>query len=510
MEKKILFNQDLLLDIICKKDKTSIELFEKLQKLNFTLYITSSMIPKIADSLSPFHKKKLSQVLSQKFKVITTTGIEGIKSLDSDYTNNTLLCLSFKRICNNGIIVTKDKNFVSSDFKIYSPKELLEDLNKEKFKHTQSFSMVDLKAQYHEVMEEIDQRLLKVLSDSKYILGPEVEELENKFSEYFGVRYCITVASGTDALLLSLRALAILKRGKEFWEKRDEIITTPFTFIATADTIVRAGAKPVFADIDLKGYNIDPKEIEKAINSNTVGIVPVHLYGLSCQMDKITEIAKRYNLFVLEDAAQAFGARWKDKKIGTIGEAGCFSFFPSKNLGCFGDGGLVITNNKELSEIIRLLRVHGGKDNIRHIGYKARLDTIQAAILLTKLKYIDKTNLLRREIASYYNTNLKKINFIITPFEPKEAYHIYHQYTIRVLHKKREQLQRHLHLHNIPSRIYYPTSLHKMEVFKQADKKSKKFPKSEKATQEVLSLPIDPFMSQDSLKIIVEKIKEFA
>ena len=288
--------------------------------------------------------------------------------------------------------------------------------------------MLDLQLEYQYMKSDIDTAIKKCLDHQKWILGPEVEELENKIAAYLGVKHCIGASSGTEALVLSLRALAIKLKGQEYFDKTDEIITTPFTFTATGDAILRAGTTPVFVDIDPTTYNIDPANIWKYLtqnsklqtrnSANVVGIIPVHLYGQPCNMDEIMKIAKEYNLFVLEDVAQAFGGAWNGstgpalslskgspQKLGSVGTTGAFSFFPSKNLGGFGDGGMVSTNDDELAELMRMLLKHGGKDkyNVDHIGYNARLDTLQAAILLAKFKYIDEFNEKRRRIAEIYN-----------------------------------------------------------------------------------------------------------
>ena len=374
--------------------------------------------------------------------------------------------------------------------------------------------MLDLYAEYLYMKEEIDLAIKKCLEHQKWILGPEVEELEDKVAEYIGVRHCIGVSSGTDALLLSLRALAINLKGKEYFDKTDEIITTPFTFVATGDTILRAGATPLFVDIDPSTYNINPEKIRQALsfkprNSNVIGIIPVHLYGQACQMDEITDIAKEYNLFIIEDVAQAFGGEWKGRKLGSIGKIGCFSFFPSKNLGAFGDAGMVATNDDKVAELIRMLRVHGGRDkyNVEILGYKSRLDTLQAAILLVKLKYIDEFNRKRNKIAQIYNEGLKDIEGIVLPSLTDG--HVYHQYTIRILDGKRDVLKNYLKEKGIESMVYYPLPLYKMKVFEGRCKIFEELKEAEKASKEVLSLPIEPLMKEEVVYRVIEVIKEF-
>ncbi len=245
--------------------------------------------------------------------------------------------------------------------------------------------MLDLKLEYDYMKKDIDGAIQTCLDHQRWIFGPEVKALEDRIAEYLGAKHCIGACSGTESLVLSLRALAIKIKGEEFFDKSDEILTTSFTFTATGDAILRSGATPVFVDIDPETYNIDTGKIAEycAANTNVVGIMPVHLYGQTCDMTAIMELAGKHNLFIVEDVAQAFGGGWKDKKLGTIGDAGAFSFFPSKNLGGFGDGGVVATNDDTTAEVLRMLIKHGGKDkyNVDHVGYNARLDTLQAAIV---------------------------------------------------------------------------------------------------------------------------------
>lgn len=333
---------------------------------------------------------------------------------------------------------------------------------------------IDLKAQYQTIKPEINKAIQKVLNSGQFILGQEVEKFEQEIAKYLGVEYAIGVASGTDALLLSLIALDI--------KKGDEVITTAFSFIATANTIARVGAKPIFVDINPKTFNIDASKIQEKITKKTKAIIPVHLYGQVADMDAI----KKFKVPIIEDACQAIGAEYKNKKAGTIGNLGCFSFYPTKNLGACGDGGLVTTNNKQYAEKIKILRAHGAQQKYYHqeIGLNSRLDELQAAILGVKLRHLDKWNNQRIKNAKKYNKLLSK--FVITPDYKKG--HVYHQYTIRV--KKRDKLKAYLEKHNIPIAIYYPVPLHLQKCFKYLGYKKGDFPEAEKAAKEVLSLPI--------------------
>jgi dTDP-4-amino-4,6-dideoxygalactose transaminase len=375
--------------------------------------------------------------------------------------------------------------------------------------------------------KDIDSAIKKCLEHQKWILGPEVKELEDKIAEYLGVKHCIGICSGTDALVLSLRALAIKIKGEEYWDREDLIITTPFTFTATGDAILRAGATPLFVDIDPVTFNIDALKIRdylasaSTLASQVVGILPVHLYGQSCQMDEIMDIAKEYDLFVLEDVAQAFGGMWhgsagSPQKLGSIGNIGAFSFFPSKTLGGFGDGGMVATNDDEITELVRMLIKHGGKDkyNVEHIGYNARLDTLQAAILLAKLKYVDEFNERRRKISEIYTRGLTGVRGLIMPIANHQLpityfNHVFHQYTIRVLNGRRDYLQKYLKDKGISTMVYYPVPLHKMKVFINTYAQIKNLKTSENIVKEIVSLPIDPLYNKSHIGYVLETILEF-
>ena len=381
--------------------------------------------------------------------------------------------------------------------------------------------MLDLRLEYEYMKADIDAAIQKCLDHQKWIFGPEVKELEDNIAEYLGVRHCIGVCSGTESLVLALRALAIKIQGQEYFEKSDEVLTTPFTFTATGDAILRSGATPVFIDIDPATYNIDTDKVReyliqnsklKTQNSKVVGIIPVHLYGQACNMDEIMKIAEENELFAVEDVAQAFGGAWKNKKLGSLGSTGSFSFFPSKNLGGFGDGGMISTDDDKTMELVRMLLRHGGKDkyNVDHIGYNARLDTLQAAIVLAKFKYIDEFNNGRRIIADAYNEGLKDTEGIDLPASLPEAFHVNHQYTIRVLNGKRGNLQSFLKDKGISTMIYYPYPLHKMKVFGSGRSKSHgSLEHSETATESVLSLPIEPLQKKEETLYVMDCIKEY-
>ena len=357
--------------------------------------------------------------------------------------------------------------------------------------------MLDLNAQYEPIKEDVLQAIRDVFDSKRFINGPQIAELEEKIAAYCQCKYAIGVSSGTDAILVSLMALGI--------GYGDEVITTPFTFFATAGCIYRIGAKPVFVDIDPKTYNINADLIEEKITDKTKAIIPVHLFGQIAGMDKINEIAKKHNLYIIEDAAQAIGSEYKGKRAGSIGDVGCFSFFPSKNLGCCGDGGMITTNNEELAEKIRVLRAHGSNPKYYHkiIGGNFRLDTIQAAVLLVKFPILEKWHKGRQENARYYNERLKDV--VEIPYVENYNRMIYNQYTIRI--ENRDNLQKHLKEANIGNAIYYPVPLHLQECFAYLGYEEGDCPEAEKAAKEVISIPIYPELTDEQKDYVIEEVK---
>jgi dTDP-4-amino-4,6-dideoxygalactose transaminase len=375
-----------------------------------------------------------------------------------------------------------------------SPHEI-KNMNKTSI-NTTHIPMLDLKAQHEPIKEEIKAEVKDILDSGRFILGNNVSSFEEEVASYSNAGGAVGLASGTDALHLALRALDI--------KKGDEVITTPFTFIATAEAIAYVGATPVFSDIDRESLNIGPSQIEEKITDRTKAIIVVHLFGQPADMDEIMAIAGKHNLKVIEDSAQAFGAKYKGIPVGSIGDAGCFSFYPSKNLGAYGDGGMMTTNNAEVYEKVRLLRNHGTVGPYEHgfIGYNSRLDEIQAAILRIKLRHIDTYNENRRQIASIYTSILA--HAVKCPKELQDRSHVYHQYTIRT--SKRVQISKALQDNNIASVVYYPVPLHFQEAFNYLGYKAGDFPESESAAENVLSLPIYPELEPEKAKMIAEII----
>ena len=383
--------------------------------------------------------------------------------------------------------------------------------------------LLDLKPQYKSLKKELDETLIRVAESQYFILGPEVDKMEKSFCNYLGSKYALGISSGTDALLIALMAIDI-KPG-------DEVIVPTFSFFATAGVVSRLNAIPVLVDSDPVTFNIDPVEVEKKITSRTKAIIPVHLFGQSCYMDQIMVIARKNNIKVIEDAAQAIGVQYKDGRyVGTIGDIGCFSFFPSKNLGCFGDGGLVTTNDNKLGEKLRILRVHGGEPKYYHkiIGGNFRLDALQAAILSVKLPHLDSWSEKRRANAETYTklfvdrglaaeegkTSFDDKNKVLLPkavYKNKAAavknYHIYNQYIIRV--EKRDDLRKYLAEKEIGTEIYYPVPFHMQECFSFLGYKPGDFPLAEQAANTSIALPIYPELSIEQLTYVVDTIKGF-
>lgn len=361
-----------------------------------------------------------------------------------------------------------------------------------------NIQMVDTGTQYQKIKSEIDNAIHSVIDSTQFIQGPAVKKFETNVEKYLGTKHAIGCASGTDALQIAMMALDI-KPG-------DEIITTPFTFVATTETIAILGAVPVYVDIEPATFNIDVSKIEAKITPKTKAIMPVHLYGQPCDMDPIMKIAEKHGLFVIEDAAQAMGACYKDKMICTIGHIGCISFYPSKNLGAFGDGGMLTTNDNDLAEKIRMIISHGSKRKYYHetLGVNSRLDSIQAAILDVKLKYLDKYCEARYNAAMKYNGKFKGI--FETPYIMPGVKHIFHQYSIRV--KNRDEMMEFLKSQGIPSMIYYPVPLHMQEAYKY-DYKQGDYPVSEEIAKDIISLPMHTELTDEEIDFIASKVIEF-
>ena len=388
--------------------------------------------------------------------------------------------------------------------------------------------LIDLKAQYESLADELNKATLDVLSSANYIMGKTVLDFEKEFADYIGVKHAISVGNGTDALVLALKAMGI--------GEGDEVITTPFTFFATAETISAVGATPVFVDVNKDTFNIDVTQIEEKITAKTKAIMPVHIFGQSADMDEINEIAKKHNLKVIEDACQAIGGKYKGRKIGTLGDVACFSFFPTKNLGCAGDGGMIVTNNDEIATIARALRTHGSGENGQKaynllnnieeevktvegandtvynplkyynylIGYNTRLDAMQAAILNVKIKEIDNWNAKRREVAKAYNEALQN-NELVTPVSKDYNEHVYHMYILQS--ENREEVLAKLKEAGIATGVYYPVPLHLQKVYKNLGYKEGDMPVSEYLSHRTFAIPVYPELTKEQVDYIISKVK---
>lgn len=360
---------------------------------------------------------------------------------------------------------------------------------------------IDLKAQYEGIREEINAAVHSVLQSCAFAGGPYVEEFEEHFADYCTCRHAIGVGSGTEALWLSLLALGV--------GKGDEVITVANTFIATAEAISFCGATPVFVDIDAATCNMAPHLIEKAVTEKTKAVIPVHLYGQTADMDPITEAARKHNLYVIEDACQAHGAEYKGKKAGSLGIAGCFSFYPGKNLGAYGEAGAVVTNDAGLAESIRYLRDHGQPQKYHHrmVGWNARMDGIQGAVLNVKLNYLDQWNALRRQNAAFYKRLLDAADGIVLPEEAEHRKHVYHLFPIRQPY--RDELMSDLKAKDIHCAIHYPLPIHLQDAYKHLGLKAGAFPATEKAAAEVLSLPMFPELTEPMIEKVCNEIKKW-
>lgn len=368
-----------------------------------------------------------------------------------------------------------------------------------------SVPLLDLQAQYATIANELDAAVMEVVRSQRFILGPTVERFEAESAEYLGAKHAIGCASGTDALLLPLKALQ-LKPG-------DEVVVPAFTFFATAGAVWNAGLRPVFADIDPMSYNMRAEDVERALTPRTRAIIVVHLFGQMAEMEPLLELARERNLAVIEDAAQAFGARRKVggewRHAGTLGTIGAFSFFPSKNLGGFGDGGLMCTEDDAIAERLLKLRVHGGRQMYHHemVGTNSRLDSLQAAVLSAKLPHLNDWAAGRRRNAAWYDEQLKGLAGVTTPVALPENEHVYNQYTLRV--ERRDELKRHLDERKVGNAIYYPLALHLQECFRELGYQSGQFPASELASQQVISIPVYPELTAAQKEEVVEAIRGF-
>ena len=505
---RILFHIDYLFAAIDNPENDPV--LKLCREKTVEAWVLPSFIPSMYENLRQNKEdgvaRKSIQTLLSLVSLFPMSGKDVEQALTSDSLGflETLTASAVESL-NIDVIVTLDpKKFSSIKARALNPDDLLEQVRTET-KLIEKVPMLDIPASYHECIDSIEHEMIKVLRSSHFVLGSHVEEFETKAAEHCGVDFAVGVSSGTDALLVSLMAMDI---GAD-----DEVITTPYTFFATMGSILRSGAKPVFVDIDPVTYNIATEKIEKAVTKKTKAILPVHLYGQCADMGIIQELAERRNLFIIEDAAQAIGAEYKNRKAGSLGHAGCFSFYPTKNLGGFGDGGMVTVSSDVLRDKIISLRNHGSKARYMHdtVGGNFRLDALQAAVLSVRIDHLNKWNEKRRSNAENYNRLFEQndlLNDIKIPAE-KIGRHVYHQYVIRVLGNKRNDLKDFLSKNGIGCAIYYPVPLHLQDCIAEMGYKKGDFPVAELAAEETLALPISHEVTEEQIQYIVSTIKKF-
>lgn len=434
---------------------------------------------------------------------------EGWEHLDAS-----LALSAFRRLAPAGFLVTRDAAARARLKGTRLPAEAAAALDASEAPKT--VPMLDLREEYRLHHAGLDRALLSTAASAQYILGPQVARFEEELAGWLGAGRAVGASSGTEALVLALRALAMARLGRERFASSDYIVTTPFTFVATGDAILRAGATPLFADIDPATLNLDPESVRRCLRNppgRVVGLIPVHLFGKPCPMDDLLALSAEHGLFVLEDVAQAFGARWRGRRLGTLGEAAAFSFFPSKNLGSMGDAGAVAASDPALAESVSQLLKHGGrgKGTFETLGYNARLDTLQAAALLDKLPRVDACNLARRAVAAAYVDALTGVGDLVLPERPDgdPFSHVFHQFTMRT--GRRDALQARLAGDGIASMLYYPHPLHRMPLFagRCATAEGRSLPAAERAAAEVLSLPIGPAQRPEAAAAVIASVRRF-
>ncbi|MFA5519965.1 MAG: DegT/DnrJ/EryC1/StrS family aminotransferase [Spirochaetota bacterium] len=493
-----IIDNNIIIDVVTGRSPISTEyelLINKLLKQDKAA-LSSSSLHTIQYVLRKNYKNHLNRYneLLPFFKIIKTPSyIDLSNKLANKDLEDYLVDLSARSI--GGKVVTSDKEFLALSDIAIKPDDCFRIVDNSNNK----INFIDLKRQYHNIYSEVERNIDNVLNHGQYIMGAEIAEFEKKLAKFANTKYCYTVSDGTKALLISMMALGI-KAG-------DEVITTPFTFIATGEMIALLGAKPVFVDIDPKTYNIDPKLIEAAITDKTKAIMPVSLYGQCADFDAINDIAARYNLPVIEDGAQSFGATYKKRRSCGLSTIGCTSFFPSKPLGCYGDGGAVFTNDNAIAEKIKWIRVHGQDRRYHHplIGINGRFDTLQAGIMLPKLDAFKSECAARKKIGDKYTKLLNKMcNNVVTPFIEKHNTSVYAQYTIEV--ENRDEVVKNLNTAGIPTAIHYPIPLNLQPVFEYLAQGSGSFPVAEVAAKKVMSLPMHPYLKDEEIEMICKAV----
>ena len=497
---EILLHYDFLIEALSSKEKSVVIDFCKTGKCKG--WVSSTTLPVLLRVLKKEDKVRLFDLLN-RLSVITPTAIE-IEQVFQDESFEEKLALNLVRSCRlDAIVSTEPEKFSGNDVSVLTVKQLESKVNGSP-RPINEVKLLDISASYHQILNDVEAEMADTTRSGQFILGSKVMEMEEKIAKYCQTKYAVGVSSGTDALLISLMALGI--------GEGDEVITSPYTFFATAGSIVRTGAKPVFVDINDVTFNMKAEHIERYITPKTRAIMPVHLYGQCADMEPIVAIAKKHSLNIIEDSAQSIGAEYKSKRAGSLGDMGCFSFFPAKNLGAFGDGGVVTTSSKEFYEKLKILRVHGSNPKYYHkmIGGNFRLDALQAGVVKAKLKFLEDWTEKRRKNASTYN-QLFRQNALTQYIQlPPEVFprHVYNQYIIR-LENRRDELLSFLKGRNIGCEIYYPLPLHFQDCFQSLNYKKGDFPESERAADETLALPISHEITQAQQEYIVENIRYF-
>ncbi len=463
-------------------------------------WVVSTSIPAILAE-SKISKQDVQSLLSS-LAVLSPMSYDIDLALDSDKPFSDALMAHLAEASGLDAVVTlAPEKFSGFSVVALTPEQLQEKLDAPP-SPVKEVRLLDITASYHQILNAVEKEMAQTIRTGQFILGPQVSHMEEKMATYCQTKFAVGVSSGTDALLIALMAAGV--------GPGDEVITSPYTFFATAGSIIRAGAKPVFADISDITFNIKPEHIERCVTPQTKAIIPVHLYGQCADMDPIRQLAEKNGLLVIEDAAQAIGSEYKGRPAGSLGDMGCFSFFPAKNLGCFGDGGLVTTNSEELYTQLKILRVHGSEPKYYHkvLGANFRLDALQAGVVSAKLDFLEGWTEKRRKNAQIYNKLFKEM----TPFVqlPPEVFprHVYNQYVLRV-GNRRDELRAFLQENKIGCEIYYPVPLHVQECFKSLGYKNGDFPESERSAQETLALPISHEVDQRQQEYIVETIQRF-
>jgi len=504
-----LFHTDFLVDCINNPGGQNQTVVEKCRAGELSGWVLSSSIPALYEAVRSSKgvdeaKHEVGEIL-KVFSTLNPTASDLAASLASSNGTDMGVLLAAKLAKDfglEGIVAKSPEAFSSQDVKALSIDGLFEDLTAHR--PVSGVPLLDVSASYPEVWNKVESEMADVMRSGRFILGSKVSELEEKIADYCQSKYAVGVSSGTDALLISLMAADI--------RARDEVITSPYTFFATGGAVARLGAVPVFVDIDEASFNLDPALIEARITEKTRAIIPVHLYGQCADMDPILDVARRHNLVVIEDAAQAIGSEYKNRRAGSMGDYGCFSFFPTKNLGGFGDGGIVTTSSKENYDRLVSLRVHGSKPKYYHkvVGGNFRLDPIQAAVVSAKLDRLEGWTAKRRQNAATYTDLIEKNDLASLVRPPAEVFprHIYNQYVVRV-GARRDELKDYLAGKKVATEIYYPLPLHLQECFAGLGYKEGDLSVSEKAANETLALPISQEVSKDQQEYVVQSMKAF-